>query len=139
MDEIPVKTSLNSELGALQVFIALGALGGGILLISDPSGQTLALPVNLLDGSPFQDFLIPGIILFTINGVGSIIGAVFSFRRARLAAGAAMALGAFLVAWIIIQLIIIRSFHWLHLLYLLLGFVEFAIGRHIRGHISQPD
>ena len=64
-------------LGAIQAFIGLGALGGGFMLVRDPSGSALELPMSLLEGSPFPDFLIPGMFLFAVNGVGSMIGAVF--------------------------------------------------------------
>jgi uncharacterized membrane protein len=37
-----------------------------------------------------------------------------------------------LVAWIVIQIVIISSFHWLHVLYFILGVVELGIGLYIR-------
>ena len=52
-------------LGILQAFIGLGAIGGGFMLVKDPSGFALGVPLNFLEGSPFQDFLIPGIFLLT--------------------------------------------------------------------------
>lgn len=119
-------------LGALQAFIGLGALGGGLMLVIDPSGSALGLPTSLLEGSPFSDFLIPGIFLLAVNGVGSMIGAGHSFTRRRYALELAIVLGAILVAWIVIQVIIISSFHWLHVLYFILGVVELGIGMYFR-------
>jgi hypothetical protein len=54
----------------LLLLLALGAGGiyGGFLLTDDPSGRLLQMPLNALQGSPFQDFLIPGIILLLFNG-----------------------------------------------------------------------
>lgn len=119
-------------LGAIQAFIGLGALGGGFMLVRDPSGSALELPMSLLEGSPFPDFLIPGMFLFAVNGVGSMIGAGLSFTRRRYAQEIAIVLGAILVAWIVIQVVIISSFHWLHVLYFILGVVELGIGLYIR-------
>ncbi len=119
-------------LGAIQAFIGLGALGGGFMLVRDPSGSALELPMSLLEGSPFRDFLIPGMFLFAVNGVGSMIGAGLSFTRRRYAQEIAIVLGAILVAWIVIQVIIISSCHWLHVLYFILGVVELGIGLYIR-------
>ena len=119
-------------LGAIQAFIGLGALGGGFMLVRDPSGSTLELPMSFLEGSPFPDFLIPGMFLLAVNGVGSIIGAGLSFTRRRYAQEIAIVLGAILVAWIVIQVVIICSFHWLHVLYFILGIVELGIGLYIR-------
>ena len=72
--------------------------------------------------SRFPDFLIPGLFLFTVNGLGSMVGDALSFARNRYAPKAAIALGAILVAWII------GTVHWLHLLYFTLGLMELAIG-----------
>jgi hypothetical protein len=124
-------------LGAIQTFIGLGALGGGFMLVRDPSGSALELPMSLLEGSPFPDFLIPGMFLFAVNGVGSMIGAGLSFTRRRYAQEIAIVLGAILVAWIVIQVVIISSFHWLHVLYFILGVVELGIGLYIRRRRLQ--
>ena len=124
-------------LGAIQAFIGLGALGGGFMLVRDPSGSALELPMSLLEGSPFPDFLIPGMFLFAVNGVGSMIGAGLSFTRRRYAQEIAIVLGAILVTWIVIQVVIISSFHWLHVLYFILGVVELGIGLYIRRRQLQ--
>jgi hypothetical protein len=100
--------------------------------VRDPSGSALELPMSLLEGSPFPDFLIPGMFLLAVNGVGSMIGAGLSFARRRYAQEIAIVLGAILVAWIVIQIVIISSFHWLHVLYFILGVVELGIGLYIR-------
>lgn len=124
-------------LGTIQAFIGLGALGGGFMLVRDPSGSALELPMSLLEGSPFSDFLIPGIFLLAVNGIGSLIGAGLSFTRRRYAQEIAIILGAILVAWIVIQVVIIRSFHWLHVLYFILGVVELGFGLYIRRRRFQ--
>jgi hypothetical protein len=134
MENTNVKMQVYIGLGALQAFIGLGALGGGFMLVIDPSGSALGVPLNLLEGSPFSDFLIPGIFLLAVNGVGSMIGAGFSFTRRRYTQEIAIVLGAILVAWIVIQVIIILSFSWLHVLYFILGVVELGIGLYIRRH-----
>jgi len=123
---------IYTGLGALQAFIGVGALAGGFMLVKDPSGGALDLPLNFLEGSPFKDYLIPGLFLLTVNGIGSMIGAVLSFTRRQYAQETAIVLGAILVSWIVIQLIIISSFHWLHVLYSILGVVELGIGLYIR-------
>jgi hypothetical protein len=130
----PLKESkrLANVLGILQLFIGLGAVGGGLGLVLEPSGADLGIPLEMLNHSPFSDFLIPGIVLLIVNGLGSIAGSVLSFKLFQYAAEIALALGAFLVAWIIIQIYWIHSFHWLHALYLSLGIIELILGWSLR-------
>lgn len=120
--------ALRILLASLQVFIGLGAVGGGFMLILDPSGAAMGIPVSLLEGSIFRDYFIPGLFLFVVNGLGSLAGAVLTFVKNRSAGPVAIALGLILTAWIVIQVAIIRSFHWLHGLYFVLGVVEALLG-----------
>ena len=119
---------LANVLGFLQLFIGLGAVGGGFGLVLEPSGANLGVPLEMLKHSPFTDFLIPGIVLLIVNGLGSIAGSVVSFKLLHYTAEIALALGSFLVAWILIQVYWIHSIHWLHALYLILGLLELALG-----------
>ena len=116
------------SLGILQIFIGLGAVAGGIVLIIDPSGSIMGLPLDLLHGSPFPDYLIPGLFLFLINGVGSLLGSISTFVKKFYAGEIAVALGIILIVWIIIQVLIIEGFHWIHALYIGLGFLELLLG-----------
>ncbi len=54
---------------ALHLFQGLGGLGGGIVLMIRPDGSLIHMPLTMIKGSPFNDFLIPGIILFFVLGV----------------------------------------------------------------------
>ena len=128
---------LAHGLGVLQVFIGLGAVAGGLGLLLEPSGANLRIPLELLENSPFSTYLVPGIVLLTVNGLGSLVGAAASFTRYRYAGETAMALGVFLVAWIILQVYWIAAFHWLHALYLGLGLLEFVLGWPLRNALSR--
>lgn len=50
-------------------FLGIGALGGGGVLILDPSGSILKMPLSNLSQTPFPNYLIPGIVLFIGLGV----------------------------------------------------------------------
>ena len=133
-----MRKSLFNGLGVLQAFIGVGAVAGGLGLALDPSGESLGIPLELLEETPFTTFLIPGIVLFAVNGLGSLTGAIASFARHRYAGEMAMALGAFLVAWIAVQGYWFAGFHWLHWLYLSLGIAEAVLGWLVRRTIRQP-
>ena len=48
------------------VYEAAGALAGGALLVVAPDGRLMDMPVNIMHGV-FEDFLIPGLILFGLG------------------------------------------------------------------------
>ena len=50
-------------------FLGVGAIGGGGVLIISPTGEMLGMPSSMLEKSPFNSYLIPGIILFTVLGL----------------------------------------------------------------------
>ena len=56
-------------LAGLMLFQALSGLFGGGALILDPTGHSLQIPLSLLEGSPFSNYLLPGIILFVVLGI----------------------------------------------------------------------
>lgn len=128
---------LVTGLGVLQVFIGLGAVGGGLVLVLEPSGSYLGIPLELLKSTPFSTYLVPGIVLLMVNGAGSLVGAAASFTRHRYAGETAMALGVFLVAWIMLQVYWFTGFHWLQALYLGLGLLEFVLGWLLRKGLHK--
>jgi hypothetical protein len=68
---------MKSKVKSIEVYIlillvsieAAAALFGGYSLIKDPSGEQIKLPLSLLNGTIFGNYLIPGIILFLVLGV----------------------------------------------------------------------
>ena len=138
METTPRKNKgLATGLGVLQVLIGLGAVGGGLALVLEPSGSNLGIPLKVLKSSPFLTFLVPGIVLLIVNGFGSLVGATASFTRYWCAGEIAIALGLFLVAWIMFQVYWFAAFHWLHALYLSIGLLELVLGWLLRKALRR--
>lgn len=94
--------------------LGVGALAGGIALVSKPDGSVMGFGVSILAGSPFADFLVPGLILGGLFGVGSLVVAAMGIRHARVAPFLAFAIGCAQMIWIVVELAIIGEFSWLH-------------------------
>ncbi|OQX76861.1 MAG: hypothetical protein B6D64_09180 [Bacteroidetes bacterium 4484_276] len=99
-----------------------------MVLVLGPDGSNLGIPVEILSETPFLTFLVPGIVLLIVNGFGSLAGAAASFTRNRYAGEMAIALGIFLVVWIMLQVYWFATFYWLHGLYLVIGILELVLG-----------
>lgn len=119
----------------LHFFLAIGAIGGGGILIISPNGDMAQLPVSLLDGSPFQSYLIPGILLFVVFGIIPIIIALGLmkrwewqlaqtlniFKQQYWAWTFSLYIGFALIIWITIQVAIIKDLSILHFIYIFYG------------------
>lgn len=111
-----------------QLFNGLSGLLGGFMLIKDPTGASLHMKMEWLQGTPFSTFLIPGIILFMINGVGNVIGSWISLKK-KLSAGIIGSLfGAIMMIWIITQVILIGYKDFLQPLYFSTGMFQLISG-----------
>jgi hypothetical protein len=99
---------------AFLMLLGLGALAGGIALVAKPDGSVMHFETGLLAGSPFTDFLVPGLILGGLFGIGSFVVAALGLARVRLAPFLAFAIGCGQMIWIVIQLAIIKEVSVLH-------------------------
>ena len=50
----------------LVTLLAIGASGGGIALLADISGGVIHMPLQVLTGTPFRSFLVPGLTLLLL-------------------------------------------------------------------------
>jgi hypothetical protein len=105
----------------LLIWLGIGALAGGVALVAAPDGSIMHMPLSWLAGSPFPDFLVPGLILGGLFGVGSFAVAGLGLWGRRAAPFLAFALGCAQMIWIVVELAIIRGISVLHPLYFLTG------------------
>lgn len=108
--------------------LGLSGLVGGIALLADTSGGVLDLPTSLLAGSPFTDYLIPGLALFAFLGVFPLLAAGALVTRHRLAWHGVLAVGLAVVVWFAVQTVVVGLGNALQWLYLSLGLGILAVG-----------
>lgn len=130
-------SDISIGLIAIQLFLALGAIFGGGMLIIDPSGELLKMPLSLLEQSPFPNYFIPGVLLFFILGVIPVwISFGLFFKRASSVANKlnvfphqhwawsfTLYTGFALLIWIFAQAYFFQAVYAVHLVYFTLGIV----------------
>jgi len=79
-----------------------GVLGGGQFLLA-PSGEIVGLSTGALAGTPFEDYLIPGLILSSVLGVGPLVVAVGVYRGERWAWFGSVLVAIALVVWVVVE------------------------------------
>lgn len=109
-------------------FQGLSGLFGGVGLIVDPTGRLLQIPIEWLDGSPFENYLIPGLVLLLVLGVVPLVVLYGLWRRASWAWLGARLVAAALLVWIGVEVLVIgyQPEPPLQLIYGLLGVVLLA-------------
>ena len=125
-DRRPV--SVVALLAALLVQ-GLSGVAGGLGLVRDPSGASLGIPVDWLKGSPFPDYLVPGVILLVALGVGPLMVVGAAWRQLRWAWHATVLVGVALLVWIGVEVVVIgyQPRPPLQLFYGLLGLATLAL------------
>lgn len=112
----------------LLLFNATGALFGGWSLMMDPTGQDLHLPQDLLVHAPFKDFFIPGVVLFSLIGVFSLVAMIWTTMHWKHYPWLIIAEGVLVTGWIIIQMIMIREISYLQFIFGGIGIIFFLAG-----------
>ena len=95
----------------------------------DPTGTAVGISQEYLrESAPFDDFFIPGIVLFTIIGVSSIAAAVYGIMKHPVYPLIVALQGFILVVWIGVQLSMVDTVHILHYVLGASGLVLITIG-----------
>lgn len=110
---------VRRTLVGLLAAVALTALGSGVLLMVAPNGRLVGLAPEDLQSGPFEDYLVPGVLLIglallhAVAAVAQLRGLVWGWFWAGLAGGA-------LSVWIVVQMLLVRAF-WLQPVLLVVG------------------
>ena len=97
--------------------LSLGGFVGGVSFMTDPTGARLGAKLSWLDETPVHDFLLPGLFLLGVYGVGTLIlmaGLIWRFPPGRIRRldgwlghdwswAGTMLVGAVLIAWILYE------------------------------------
>jgi uncharacterized BrkB/YihY/UPF0761 family membrane protein len=94
---------LSWVLFALLVLQALGGLAGGGALAARPDGSLLKMPLSYIQGSPFPDYRVPGLLLFLVLGVFPLVVAIGLLRRRPWAWFGAFAVGCGLIIFEVVE------------------------------------
>ncbi len=138
--EHPARSVALYLLMACLLFQGLSGVVGGVGLVADPSGEALQIPLSWLQGSPFDDYLIPGIILLFVLGIFPLIVVYGLWIRSAWSWLASLLVGIALIVWIGVEILIIgyQSQPPFQLIYGLLGMVIviLALLPSVRGYYA---
>lgn len=140
------------SLFCLACFEVISAVPYGFALAVDPTGGLVSMPTEMLVGSPFRDFRIPGMILLFVVGLGALLLATALYRVPAWAFAntlnpfksrhwvwcATIAYGFTLMGWIATEVILIGFDSWLQPFHFCIGlaFAVLPLTPSMRSHLS---
>lgn len=107
----------------MHIFVGIGALIGGIVTIIDPE-TPFGITTEILKTGPFKNFLIPGLFLFFVLGVGNIISAICIKLKRYYYPYISFVFSIILPFWIIIQCLIINTVDKIHIVFFIIGILQ---------------
>ncbi len=106
---------------ALEVVTAIGAIPVGIMFLADPTGRLVQVPQGWIERSVFGSYVVPGLYLLAMNGVGMLVLAALSVRRHWLAPWLTATLGVGLIIWILVEIVVLPETMFLTWVFLATG------------------
>lgn len=117
----------------LLLIVGFSASGGGAALVMDPSGKSIGLPLEGLRDIMFDDFQLPGFILFFAVGLLSLMASVFTMLKNPIYPTLVFCQGAILTGWILVQVYLLPESHILQLICLIMGLLLMLLGNFQRS------
>lgn len=125
----------------LLFFLGITAILGGLGLMGDPMGTSLDIPSRLLESTIFDNYLLPGIILFLTNGISSLFIALMVIKKAPNYPLFIALQGIVLLGWLTVELLINLNFFYapLHYTYYFIGIALIVLGAWIMQSKKRVD
>jgi hypothetical protein len=121
--------TLRVVLVGLDGFAAVTAFGGGLALVTGLEQDRF--PVDWLEGTPFRDYVGPGMILAGVVGGSAALASACLLRNPRLGMRISALAGALLTGWVVGELAILpapQARSWLEPGYLITGLLMVGLG-----------
>ena len=99
---------IRITLAVIEAVVGLGAIGGGLAILTGAFDQWF--PIDWLQGTPFSDYTIPGLVLLVVVGGGMLLGAATQFIQKEWAVLLSATLGLLLLSWEIVEVAIIDRY-----------------------------
>lgn len=120
---------------AAELVMGLIAVPCGVLLIANGLGMS----EDVLDRSPFDTFLVPGLLLAVVVG-GSLLGAAWlGWHRHSLAGPAGVAAGVILLGWIVVEAAMISGGRMLQAVIFIWALVIIALAWPLTARQAAPS
>ena len=124
---------MKALLFLLSAFVASTALVSGAFLVLYPDGSTFNVSTRLLVGTPFRDFVMPGLVLCIVVGGINLVAVILNLRTHPKRYNWAIAGAVILIGWVVVQMLLIANLHWLQFAYLGIALMILLLSWQLKG------
>lgn len=113
-------------------FVAVTAIPCGVMMMIKPDGSMLQLDLQLIRHSIFPNYFVPGLALTFFAGGFTLFAAIQLLRKRKNALNWVITGGLMIVAFEVVQILVIQTYSWLQTVYLLCGFFMILIALQLK-------
>ncbi len=132
-----MKLFIKIAVGLLLLFNGVGAIYGGLNLIIHPDGSSIQLSPEWIEGTVFKNYFVPGLVLLVANGLFSILTLLVMIFKTRNYFWFIILQGVILTGWILIQIVLIQTIYFLHIILGGVGIVLIVLGFVLKNRESR--
>lgn len=107
----------------LHYFVGIGVVFGGLGAVLNPINP-MGISAEALKKGPFDSFLLPGLFLLLVLGLGNLFAGWTLRYRSKVRGYISGTLGAVMVFWILIQCYILQAINPLHVIFFAIGLTQ---------------
>jgi hypothetical protein len=111
----------------LEALVALSAIAGGLWLVAGSS----TLPLEWLQGTPFSDYTIPGLLLAIVVGGSALLAAATVFIHREWAVLVSVAAGLLMADYEVVRIAMVGHLDWFYEVSFVLGLVIFGLAAYL--------
>lgn len=115
------------SLVVLEAIVALSAIAGGVALATG----TITYPLAWLQGTPFSDYTIPGLVLAIVAGGSALLAAATVFIHREWTVLVSMAAGLLMAGYEVVHVALIDHLDWFYTVYFVLGLAIFGLAAYL--------
>jgi hypothetical protein len=123
---------MKSILIILIAFAAVTGAFSGLVMLVNPNKGLIYFPLDLLKGEAFHELFLPGFLLAILVGNVNLIALIEILQKQSGSYGIAITGGCMTIIWMILQIVFIAHFYWLHFLYLAIGVLIILIAGRLK-------
>ncbi len=128
---------LKKVLIFLHFFIALNAIPAGLAFVIKPGGELMQMQKMEFKIPLFTDFLIPGLVLLLVIGVGQLLTAIGFVRKYRNQLLFSLVSALILLVWIVVQIALLGFNSWLQPFIFCIGLTQLLLWVLLKRAISK--